>query len=73
MLYAGGLPVFVADAYSRRALSRLGMVSGQSGYVEVRSFVEKRVGKDTTRLNELHALLVSLCKDKCRTSPLCAN
>lgn len=71
MLYVGEIPVFVADSYSRRILSRLGLVSGKSGYGEVRSFVEQEAGKDPVLLNELHALLVQFSKDKCRSSPLC--
>lgn len=71
MLYAGGLPVFVADAYSRRVLSRLGLVNARSSYSEVRSFVEEEGRHDPAFFNRLHALLVQFGKDKCRSSPLC--
>lgn len=73
MVYACGLPVFVADAYSRRVLSRLGLVEADSDYAEVREIVEGKFGKDTLRLNRLHALLVEFSKDKCRKTPLCKN
>jgi endonuclease-3 related protein len=35
MLYAGGHPVFVVDAYTKRVLSRHGLLSGAEGYYEV--------------------------------------
>jgi len=35
LLYAGGKPVFVVDAYTRRILSRHGIVAAQASYGEI--------------------------------------
>jgi endonuclease-3 related protein len=40
LLYAGGHPVFVVDAYTRRILERHGMTPGKAGYEDVRALVE---------------------------------
>lgn len=75
LLYAGGFPVFVVDAYTRRIGNRVGLFSAES-YGEVQKYFEVRLrdfkGKKASLLyNEYHALLVALGKNYCRTRPLC--
>ena len=41
LLYAGNLPVFVVDAYTRRIFARHGIVSEAASYEEIRELVEK--------------------------------
>lgn len=43
LLYAFGKPVFVVDAYTRRIFSRLGFLSGNEGYEDIRALFEKAV------------------------------
>ncbi len=43
LLYAGGHPVFVVDAYTRRILERHGLVSPKAGYEEIRARFEHAI------------------------------
>jgi len=71
LLYALGRPVFVADAYARRVLSRHRIVAADIGYEELRRFVETHLPSDPALFNELHALLVAVAKSHCRARPRC--
>ena len=41
LLYAGGHPVFVVDAYTRRILERHGIIDSRTGYEEIRTLIEE--------------------------------
>lgn len=71
LLYAGGRPAFVVDAYTRRIGVRIGFFKTQD-YRAVQSFFERRLPKSVSLYNEFHALLVALGKDFCRTRPQCS-
>lgn len=71
LLYAGGFPWFVVDAYTRRILSRHGLVTDTVGYNDLQDFFMKDLPRDTKLYNEYHALLVKLGKEICRQKPLC--
>jgi endonuclease-3 related protein len=58
LLYAAGRPVFVADEYTRRVLSRHGLLPAGAGYEEARAFLESHLPSDPALFNEFHALLV---------------
>jgi endonuclease-3 related protein len=74
MLYAAGHPVFVVDAYTRRILSRHGMVSGDDGYHVVQQLFMDSLPRDASLFNEYHALLVRLGKKHCtKTAPRCSG
>lgn len=73
LLYAFGRPVLVVDAYTRRILSRLGLVADTSSYEERRSFLERNLPADAALFNEYHALLVRHGKEVCRPRPLCGR
>ncbi len=81
LLYALNRPVFIIDAYTRRILSRYGLITGKEPYEKLRSWIEQavtyRTGNDpatTVRIfNEFHALLVRLAKENCRKNPNCHN
>ena len=73
LLYAFERPVFVIDAYTRRMFSRLGMVSGDESYEELRALFEKKLAKDPQLYAEYHALIVSHGKDVCKKKPLCTQ
>jgi endonuclease-3 related protein len=71
LLYAGRRPTFVVDAYTRRILSRHGVVPRDAGYAQIKSLFESSLPRDTGLYNEYHALLVRLGKEECRTAPRC--
>jgi endonuclease III related protein len=71
LLYALDRPVFVVDAYTRRILSRYGLVEGDEPYEAMRVMFESSLPHATRMYNEYHALLVRLAKVNCRRRPLC--
>jgi endonuclease-3 related protein len=74
LLYAGGRPVFVVDAYTRRIGERIGWLDPAMGYEEVRAFFEESLDAPVEILQECHALFVELAKRRCRKrEPDCAS
>lgn len=74
LLYAGKKDVFVIDAYTKRILSRHGLVPEDVPYEELRSLIESALLRDVSRYNEFHALLVMAGKNWCRPrDPRCAE
>jgi len=71
LLYALDRPVFVVDAYTRRILSRYGLIKGDEPYEGIRQMFESSLKPDAQLYNEYHALLVRLAKANCRARPLC--
>jgi endonuclease-3 related protein len=78
LLYAGGFPVFVVDAYTKRICERLPLYTGLS-YDEIQHYFEKELTtkysykKITEVYKELHGLIVELAKQYCRKKPRCTN
>lgn len=71
LLYAGGKPSFVVDAYTKRLFSRLGLVDEADDYERVRALFMGALPHDRALFNEYHALIVEHCKRHCRKKPLC--
>ena len=72
LLYAGGLPIFVVDAYTHRILGRHGWIDLESDYHQIQEFFHDRLPADAPMFNEFHALLVYLGKHYCKKArPLC--
>lgn len=71
LLYAGGHPVFVVDAYTVRIGRRLGLFDTDD-YAAVQEHFEARVPRDVATYREYHALLVAHAKAFCRPRPRCA-
>lgn len=71
LLYAGGKPVFVIDAYTRRIISRAGLAPERDTYDAYQALFMNNLPGDARLFNEYHALLVQLGKDVCRKTPLC--
>lgn len=71
LLYAAKRPVFVVDAYTKRALVRHGWVDERATYDEIQRFFMERLPEDAALFNEFHALWVALGKNYCRPKPLC--
>lgn len=73
LLYALNKPSFVVDAYTKRILSRHGLVKESASYEEVQNLFMKNLEKEVKLFNEYHALLVRLGKDFCRkNNPRCS-
>ena len=74
ILYAGGLPVFVIDAYTMRIFTRLGLCRQNVSYPDLqRLFMNNLKPADTSLFNEYHALLVRLGKQVCKKKPVCSE
>ncbi|MCX5714282.1 MAG: endonuclease III domain-containing protein [Candidatus Omnitrophica bacterium] len=65
LLYALDKPVFVVDAYTRRALTRHGLIDQDAPYGKIQDLFMRNLKKDVRLYNEYHALLVKLGKDYC--------
>ncbi len=73
LLYAFGRPTFVVDAYTRRVLSRHGLVAATATYGEIKALCEAALPPETGSYNEYHALIVRVGKLHCSPTPRCAN
>jgi endonuclease-3 related protein len=65
LLYSGRQPVFVADAYTRRVLSRHELLSPAADYASAQQFLHQHLPPDEALFNEFHALLVEAAKRFC--------
>ena len=76
LLYAGNLPIFVVDAYTKRICKRLPLKTEVS-YDEIQHYFEEELSKKYSKdeitqiYNELHALIVVLAKNYCKKKPAC--
>ncbi|RNC68005.1 MAG: endonuclease III domain-containing protein [Desulfuromonadales bacterium] len=73
LLYAGGQPSFVVDAYTKRLFAALGLVADKADYEEVRALFMKNLPSEVSLFNEYHALIVEHGKHHCRKRPRCAG
>ena len=73
LLYAGGKPSFVIDAYTKRILSRHGVMPYEKSYDEFQKLFVKRLPRNGTLYNQYHAMFVNVGKDFCRKQPLCTS
>ncbi|MCL5022951.1 MAG: endonuclease III domain-containing protein [Nitrospirae bacterium] len=71
LLYALEKPVFVIDAYTRRVLSRHGIMDLDESYEVFQHLFHSSLKKDVKYYNEYHALFVRVGKLYCRPKPLC--
>ena len=76
ILYAGNLPIFVVDKYTKRICERLPLNTNIS-YDEIQQYFQKELRKKNSKkemtkiYNELHALIVELAKNYCKKKPEC--
>ncbi|MCE5311930.1 MAG: hypothetical protein LLF86_02120 [Nitrospiraceae bacterium] len=73
LLYALDKPVFVIDAYTKRILSRHGIMEADADYHQYQQLFHDSFDNDTALFNEYHALIVRLGKDFCKPRPLCSS
>ena len=71
ILYVGGKLIFVVDAYTRRILSRHGIVSEKATYEEIQNLFMNHLPHQQRLFNEYHALLVHLGKKGCKIRSEC--
>jgi endonuclease-3 related protein len=71
LLYAGGKPVFVVDAYTKRIFSRHKLIPDHTDYDEVQGLFMDNLDGDAQLFNEYHALLVYVGKHFCKSRPRC--
>lgn len=71
LLYAGGKPVFVVDAYTRRVLMRHGVIRERLAYGEIQRLFMEHLPHDAPLYNQYHALLVNTGKNYCKKKPRC--
>jgi endonuclease-3 related protein len=73
LLYAGNFPTFVADTYTRRILSRHGLLPRGADYSLTQEVIHRNLQPDSNLYNELHALFVATGKTFCSArNPGCA-
>jgi endonuclease-3 related protein len=74
LLYALEKSVFVIDAYTKRVLSRHGIMGSERSYDEFQELFYSALSRDVRLYNEYHALFVRVGKTFCkRRKPLCSN
>lgn len=74
LLYAGGQPVFVVDAYTQRIFARHRLAGRRASYDTLQRLVMQASPDETGVYNEFHALLVAAGKRFChRRAPDCAH
>lgn len=74
LLYGGGHPVFVVDAYTHRILSRHNLVPETSDYQSIQDLFMDNLDHDTPMFNQYHALMVRTAKRFCKKkAPLCED
>lgn len=71
LLYACHKPVFVVDTYTRRILSRHGLVAPTIGYEALRAVFEANLPADDVLFKEYHGLIVLTGNRYCRATPRC--
>lgn len=71
LLYAFDKPFFVVDAYTRRILSRYGLILPDASYEEIQTLFMRHLPRRAHLYNEYHALLVELAKRACKKTPCC--
>ena len=74
LLYAGGQPVFVVDAYTTRIFRRHRLIRANATYGQVQRLVMNGFPAPASVYNEFHALLVATGKRFChRRQPDCEH
>ena len=71
LLYGLKKPIFVVDAYTKRILSRHGIISEKASYEEIQKLFMDHLPPDEKLFNEYHALFVHLGKNVCKKNSRC--
>ena len=71
LLYAGGVPIFVVDAYTKKIFYRLGLTPEQITYTKLQKFFMDHLPGNIRLYNEYHAQIVALGNKICQNVPKC--
>ena len=71
LLYGLRKPIFVIDAYTKRILSRHGIISEKASYDEAQKLFMDHLPHEESLFNEYHALIVRVVKTLCKKTPKC--
>jgi len=71
LLYAGQMPSFVVDAYTRRVLLRHGWIDPPAKYEAMQRLFENQLPAEAELFNEFHALIVRVGNQFCSRTPKC--
>ncbi|QEE15408.1 endonuclease III domain-containing protein [Promethearchaeum syntrophicum] len=71
-LYAFNKPIFVVDTYTKRLLSRIGIIPQKSNYEDIQNLFHTQLNSDSVVYNEFHALIVQHCVYICSSKPKCS-
>jgi len=73
-LYAAGKPLFVIDAYTRRAMHRIDPgVPDDAEYDSLQEYFQGNLKADVALYQDFHAQFVELGKRYCKAKPVCAG
>lgn len=73
LLYAGGQPIFVVDAYTYRVFSRHHLLEEECSYADIQERFMDSLPAETSLFNEYHALIVKVAKDYCKKNKPCCQ
>ncbi|MBI3600112.1 MAG: endonuclease III domain-containing protein [Nitrospinae bacterium] len=73
LLYAGNIPIFVVDAYTKRIFHKLKFTPEDISYHDMQQLFMKNLPLNAMLFNEYHALIVMLGKNYCKKRPLCES
>jgi endonuclease III related protein len=71
ILYAAHKPSFVIDAYTKKIISRVGLLDESRPYAEFKELFESSLRPNVKEFKEYHALLDELAKRNCKKKPKC--
>ena len=71
LLFGLRMSSFIVDNYTRRILSRLGILDEKASYSVYRAFFTDNLREDRELFSEYHGLIVRHAKVACRKRPLC--
>lgn len=73
ILYAAQKPVFVVDTYTKRVLSRHGLISERADYDSIQDLFHENLPHETTLFNDFHAQFVAVGNHYCRKTSQCGD
>ncbi len=74
LLYAGGKPIFVVDAYTSRIFQRHQYFSTEYKYRQIQDYFMDKLPRDSLIYNEFHAQIVMIGKKYCKkNNPECED
>lgn len=73
LLYAYDVKSFVVDAYTKRILSRIGLIRENAEYEVVRQLFHRNFKGEKEEYRQYHAFFVVHGKEYCRKNPLCES